>query len=110
MAEAAEYVGMTGKDRERSLLRRLRAQEKATGRPILRRFGGRAQGTRYAVTVPILRRWCPEFFASRADLPKAVSDAFEEVDGRILSIIQRQNAHGSVIRQHSELIKSMVRG
>lgn len=109
MAEAAEYVGLSGKVPHLTLRRRLLAQEKRTGQRILKRYGGNGKGAKFAVTVPILRRWCPEFFASRADLPKAVADAFEEVDGRVLSVIQRQNAQGSVIRQHSELIRSLVR-
>ena len=100
LAQAGALIGWTDPGAPRRLRRRLEAIERQTGTPILRRWGA-SKRTRYAVTLPALRRWCPDLFASRHDLPDAIRDAIAEVDDRIASTITRQNAHGSAIRELS---------
>lgn len=101
LAAAATYLALPGKVPSLRLLRRLKTIEGQMGRPIMRRHGGRTTGTRYAVTVPLLRRWCPELFADRTDLPKAITEAIDEVDERVQSLTERVQVQASVIREHS---------
>ena len=109
LRQAAAVLGMVEGAPHRRLFARLRSAEIRSGRKIMRRWAGEGRGVRYAVTIPLLRRHCPELFATVGDLPNAIAEAFGEVNDRVLDIKRQQNAHGSVIREHSHRILAIER-
>lgn len=69
--EAADLLGISGRYRLRRTRRHLAALERRTGRTILVRYGGEGHGTRYRVSLPVLREVAPDLFEAEQAKAKA---------------------------------------
>lgn len=109
MRQAAALIGWTDPEGGRRLkwrlltVQRLTAQQGRSCRALIETGKGTVL-RRYATTEPLLRRWCPELFATAQHLPEAIERRFSEVNAETSEQRKRLMAQGSKIRaQDAEL-------
>lgn len=107
LRQAARYLGWEGHFADLRLRRQLLAVERQTGKRILIRAGSGTRKPTYRVTLPILRRWLPEAFASRDGLPDTLQRALDELEVRIVDGVKRDHALGAAIRTIRAEIRDM---
>jgi len=85
--EAADLLGMTGRFADKKLRRVLLGKEAAAGERIMIRMGSRRPW--FAVTMPLLRKWCPELFSARDEIVAMVREEMSDLREQVEELAER---------------------
>jgi len=80
LPQVADLLGLVGKHRVARLRRHLLGLERKAGKPFLIRAGGMGFGTRYTVTLAVLREHYPDLFYRRDEAAEATREYVAEFD------------------------------
>jgi hypothetical protein len=100
LAAAGRAIGMRGHARyiARRLKRVLLAKERRTKKPIMLRVEGPNGHVRYRVTLPLLRKRCPELFDRRDEIADLLGATFATLKSQISDLYRRDAALKDAIK------------